>query len=91
MESGTTTFREEETSIIGVFGQEVLDFSNMLMQLALLIVNLELKHYLYGKLSAKQSMQLTDPIILRFYYLTKDMEVDSALLQAIWEPIWSSL
>jgi hypothetical protein len=83
MESGTTTFREEETSIIGVFGQEVRDFSNMLMQLALLIVNLELKHYLYGKLSAKQSMQLTDPIILRFYYLTKDMEVDSALLQAI--------
>ncbi len=54
MESGTTTFREEETSIIGVFGQEVLDFSNMLMQLALLIVNLELKHYLSGKLSVKQ-------------------------------------
>jgi len=72
----TTTFKEEEISTIGEFGLVDLLSSNILTVLVHLTVNLELKLYLFGKLSAKQWAQKTGNTNLQFCYLMRDMEAD---------------
>ena len=54
MELGIMVLREEEMSIIGEFGQEVLNFKVIKQLLESSIASSELKPYLYGKLFFKE-------------------------------------
>jgi hypothetical protein len=83
MELEIITSKEEETFIIGVFGLVEQVLNNIFVLWVHLIVNLELKHYLSGKLFVKLLMQPTDHMTLQFCYLMKDMEVDLELLPVI--------
>jgi hypothetical protein len=83
MELEIITFKEEEIFIIGVFGLVEQALNNIIMLWVHLIVNLELKHYLSGKLFAKLLMQPTDHIILQFCYLMNGMEAGLELLPII--------
>jgi hypothetical protein len=75
----TITSKEEAIFIIGEFGLVDQVFSNTLMLLVRLIVNLELKPYLFGKLFVKLLMLPTDRTHLQFYFPIKGTEADLEL------------
>jgi hypothetical protein len=76
-------FKEEEIFIIGEFGQQVQTFKHTKMLLDLLIVNLGLNLYQYGKLSFNLQNLRIENIKQDNFNLIKDMEVDLILLEDI--------
>lgn len=83
MELETEAFKEEETFIIGEFGQLVQILNLIKQRLVLLIVNLEPNHYHYGKQLFNLLNRKIENMKLDNFNLMKDMEVVSTHLEDI--------
>ena len=79
MVSETQGLIGEEIFIIGAFGQLVLDSNHISQQLVLLIVNLELKVYLFGKQSSISPVIVSEITNHRDLQLIRDITANSIL------------